>query len=323
MKISLAEKIHRYISNNNKFTLSDLYSEFGDTYKKHSIRARVYDELKGTVIRTGKGSYVLAGIEIEAIVEQADSREHIFEIKKANIFYDLVFLDIPYKTWGQRSGGNNPKRNMADYSLIDADEFGEIIKGVESVLRSEESQIYFMIAGGRSSSAQAQKYIRMFDSTNLRCNDIGSYTKVNSNNGKVCNMGKYQMPPEAIFAFSADGKIRDCTDDKSYTLDFTAERPKLARYGGYPTAKPLEILKKMVNQATHKSEWILDLFGGSGNMLEAAISLGRKAHIVEICDKAINKHILPKLSTMASGGIKNKILRPSLFDYESLGGAYS
>lgn len=321
MKISLVEKIQRYISDNKQFTLSELYREFGDAYKKHSIRARVYDELKGTVIRTGKGSYVLAGVEIEAIVEQADSREHIFEIKKANIFYDLIFLDIPYKTWGQRSGGASPRRNMADYNLIDPAEFGEIIKAVESLLRSEESQVYFMIAGGKSSEVQAQKYIRMFEGTNLLCNDIGSYTKVNSNNGKVCNMGKYQMPPEAIFAFSADGKIRDCTNDQSYTLDFTAERPKLARYGGYPTAKPLEMLKKMVSQATHKGEWVLDLFGGSGNMMEAAISLGRKAHIVEICDKAINNHILPKLSTMANGSIKNKILRPSLFDHDTFCGS--
>lgn len=315
MKISLAEKIQRYISKNKQFTISELYREFGNSYKKHSIRARVYDELKGTVIRTGKGSYILAGVEIEAIVEQADSREHIFEIKHANIFYDLIFLDIPYRTWGQRSGGSVPLRNMADYNLIEPEEFGEIIKAVEAVLRSEESQIYFMISGGKSSEVQAQKYIRMFDHTSLQCNDVGSYTKINGNNGKICNMGQYPMPPEIILAYSPDGKVRDCTEDSSYRLDFTLERPRLSRHGGYPTAKPIEMLKQMVAQATRKGEWVLDLFGGSGNMLEAAIPLGRKAHIVEICENAISNHILPKLSAFANGSVKGKILRPTLFDY--------
>lgn len=314
MKTTLASKILHYIEDHKQFTISDLYREFGDAYKHHSIRARVYDELKGTVIRTGKGSYILAGAEIEAIVEQADSREHIFEIKKANIFYDLVFLDIPYKTWGQRSGGNSPRRNMADYNLIDPDEFGEILKGVESLLRSEESQIYFMIAGGKSSAAQANKYIRMFDQTALQCNDIGSYTKLTSS-GKVCNMGQYDMPPETIMAFSPDGKIRDCTEDDSYTLDFAMQRPLLARYGGYSTSKPVAMLRQMVAQATEKGQWVLDLFGGSGNMLEAALGIGRKAHVVEICSSAIENFIAPKLHAFHGARPMRQIQRPTLFEH--------
>lgn len=313
MKTSLAGKILQYAEENKQFSMSDLYREFGGAYKRHSIRARVYEELKGTVIRTGKGSYVLAGAEIEAIVEHADSREHIFEIKKTNIYYDLVFLDPPYKTGGQRGGGANPRRNMADYNLIDPEEFGEILKGVESMLRSENSQVYFMMAGGKSSAVQAEKYIRMFDATVLKCNDVGSYTKLTST-GKVCNMAQYDMPPEIIMAFSPDGKIRDCTEDGSYKLDFALQRPLLARYGGYATAKPLDMLRQMVLQATQKGEWILDLFAGSGNMLEAALGAGRKAHLVEICANAIDKFILPKLHAFHEGNSMLRIQRPTLFD---------
>lgn len=313
MKASLAEKILAFIKEHKQFTLSELYGEFGNSYKHHSIRARVYENLKGSVIRTGKGSYVLAGAEIEAIVEQADSREHVFEIKKANIFYDLVFLDIPYRTGGQRGGGANPRRNMADYSLIDPEEFGEILKEVEKLLRSEESQVYFMIAGGSSSAAQAQKYIRMFDKTALQQNDVGSYTKLTST-GKICNMGQHAMPPEIVMAFSADGKIRDCTEAQNYCLDFALERPKLARYGGYPTAKPVAMLKQMVAQATERGQWVLDLFAGSGNMLEAALGIGRKAHLVEICSNAIDKFILPKLHSFHEDSSVRRIQRPTLFD---------
>lgn len=313
MKISLAAKILRYIEDNKQFTISDLYREFGDAYKKHSIRARVYENLKGTVVRTSKGSYVLARIEIEAIVEQADSRKHVFEIKKANIFYDLIFLDIPYRTGGQRGGGVNPKRNMASYSLIEPEEFGEIIKAAEGLLRSEESQVVFMMAGGKSSAIQAEKYIRMFNETYLKRNDIGSYTKLTSK-GSVCNMAQHDMPPEMIMSYSLDGKIRDCTEDDSYTLDFALQRPKLSRYGGYSTEKPLSMLKQIVAQATQKGDWVLDLFAGSGRMLEAALSLGRKAHLVEICPNAIMNFILPKLNEFSSKTI-TPVQRPTLFDY--------
>jgi hypothetical protein len=317
MKTSLATKILRYIEENKQFTIPDLYREFGDAYKKHSIRARVYENLKGSVIRTGKGSYILAGAEIEAIVEQADSREHVFEIKKSNIFYDLIMLDIPYRTGGQRGGGANPKRNMADYSLIDPVEFGDILKAVEGLLRTEESQVYFMMAGGKSSAVQANKYIRMFDQTALKCNDIGSYTKLTST-GKVCNMAQYDMPPEIIMAFSSDGKIRDCTDG-DYSLDFALERPLLARYGGYATAKPKAMLQQMVMQATQKGEWVLDLFAGSGSILEAALGVGRKAHLVEICSNAIDNFILPKLKAFEDNSLVHKIRRPTLFDCFDIG----
>ncbi|MDD4969817.1 MAG: DNA methyltransferase [Paludibacter sp.] len=320
MKTTLASKILHYIEDHKQFTMSDLYREFGDAYKKHSIRARVYENLKGTVIRTGKGSYILAGAEIEAIVEQADSRKHVFEIKKANIFYDLIFLDVPYRTGGQRGGGSNPKRNMADYNLIDPEEFGEILKAIEGMLRSSNSQVYFMMAGGKSSAPQAQRYIRMFDQTSPQCNDIGSYMKLTST-GKVCNMAQHDMPPEIIMAFSTDGKVRDCTDDGSYRLDFALERPKLARYGGYPTAKPVAMLQQMVAQATEKGQWVLDLFAGSGNMLEAALGVGRKAHLVEICSNAIDNFILPKLHAFHEGNLARRIHRPTLFDHFNFAGS--
>lgn len=171
-----------------------------------------------------------------------------------------------------------------------------------------------MIAGGKSSAAQAEKYIRMFNGTTLQCNDIGSYTKLTST-GKICNMAQYDMPPEIIMAFSPDGKIRDCTEDGSYKLDFALERPKLARYGGYPTAKPLDMLKQMVSQATQKGQWVLDLFAGSGNMLEAALGLGRKAHLVELCGRAIENFILPKLDTFHKKESGRFIQRPTLFEY--------
>jgi len=307
--LSLAKKIKKYIAENKHFTLQELYAEFGDNYKKHSIRARVYEAEKedATVIRTGRGSFALVGAEIEATIECVDSREKIFHIRNSNIFYDLVFLDIPYRTGGQK-GGN---RNLATYDLISPEEFKTIIQQVENVLRTEESQVYFMIAGGSSSMRQSQKYINMFDSTSLKQNGAGGYTKL-TKNGNVCNMGKYPMPPELILSYSPNGEVRNCIGD-DFTMDYSIQRPALPRSGGYPTEKPLELMQKIVAQSTLRGEKVLDLFAGSGVMLEAALSLGRKVDAYDFSMEAIMKHILPRMQKFSSNTNGLLAFQPSLF----------
>lgn len=296
--MSLAKKISAYVNKHKSFSLQELYTTFGQHYKRHTIRARVY-ESDLQLIRTSKGCYVLAGAELEAVIEQADSRTHIFHIANSAIFFDLVFLDPPYRTRGQRSGKNG-NRNMATYDLISADEFGEILLGVEQVLRSESSQIYFMIASGRSSATQVNQYVEMFGRTGLKLNAEGFYQKLNAD-GSPCNMAQYPMPLELLRAYSFDGKIRDCAQDGSFTMEFRLPRPKLARFGGYPTQKPDALLRQIVKQGTFVGERILDPFAGSGSMINAALSLGRKVHGVELSANAIARHIVRRVESFARG----------------------
>lgn len=114
-----------------------------------------------------------------------------------------------------------------------------------------------MIAGGKSSYAKALKYIAAFDNTDLKLAAKGSYTKLTSS-GKVCNMGKYEMPPELIFVYSKSGSLLKF-DNK---LDFSLQRPPLPVSGGYPTEKPKELIKQIIEQSTYKGDLILDPFGG-------------------------------------------------------------
>jgi len=58
--LSLAKKIERYIEEKKEFNLQELYDEFGANHAKETIRARVYESNK--IVRTGKGSYILAGV---------------------------------------------------------------------------------------------------------------------------------------------------------------------------------------------------------------------------------------------------------------------
>jgi len=278
--MSLKQKIFNYLqSKKEEVTLSELYEHF-DTEKHTTIRGRINEEVGSKIIRTGRGRYILLGAEIEAVIEKTDSRLAVPNILKANIFYDLIFLDIPYKTGGQK-GGN---RDLSNYNLIEPEEFEEIITKAQSMLRTEDSQVYFMIAGGKSSKAAADKYLRAFAHTNLKVAGKGSYLKLNKN-GTVCNMGKYPMPAENIHVFSHSGKLHS----DNTVLDFELQRPPLPRQGGYPTQKPFDLIEQIVKQSTNIGDKVLDMFGGSGVMLEACLKLKRFIHTMDISDESINR----------------------------------
>lgn len=303
MNISLAKKIEAFVAEGKEFTLQELYAEFGNDYKKHSIRARVYESNR--VITTGRGRYILAGIDIEALVEKVDTTTHVYKLVDAKLKYDMIFLDIPYKLNGQ-IGGN---RALVDYDTISENEFKNIIIEVEKLLKDEDSQVYFMIAGGKSSIKGANKYINMFSHTGLKLASKGSYTKL-TKNGKVCNMGKYTMPAELILAYSRSGRER-FDEAKNESMDYRYQRPPLPKAGGYRTQKPLELLKKLIVRSTLIGEKVLDLFAGSGVTIEAALSLGRRVHGLELSTQAIEGHIFPRL---AMQGKNIKGTQTSLFD---------
>ncbi|MCF6244363.1 MAG: site-specific DNA-methyltransferase [Sulfurovum sp.] len=283
--MSLAKKIEAYIEEGKEFTLKELYAEFGESYKKHSIRARVYESNK--VIRTGRGSYILAGIDIEAIIEEVDTKEHIYKLVEAKLKYDMIFLDIPYSLNGQK-GGN---RVLVDYNTISEEEFKSIIIEVEKLLKNDDSQVYFMIAGGKTSLTGAKRYINMFNYTGLKLVNQGSYTKL-TKNGKVCNMGKYDMPGELILSYSKSGQERF---KEMEVMNYRYQRPPLPKVGGYRTEKPFMLLKKLIERATLMGERVLDLFAGSGVTLEAGLSLGRRVHGLEISTNAIENFIMPRI----------------------------
>lgn len=57
---------------------------------------------------------------------------------------------------------------------------------------------------------------------------------------------------------------------------------------GYPTQKPLGILRRMVAASTARGDWVLDFFAGSGTTGEAAQELGRRFMLVDQNPEAID-----------------------------------
>jgi site-specific DNA-methyltransferase (adenine-specific) len=50
---------------------------------------------------------------------------------------------------------------------------------------------------------------------------------------------------------------------------------------GYPTQKPLGILRRMITASTRPGDWVLDFFAGSGSTGHAARELGRHFVLVD------------------------------------------
>jgi site-specific DNA-methyltransferase (adenine-specific) len=50
---------------------------------------------------------------------------------------------------------------------------------------------------------------------------------------------------------------------------------------GYPTQKPLGVLRRIVAASSSKGDWVLDFFAGSGTTGAAARELGRKFVLID------------------------------------------
>ncbi|MGB0989274.1 MAG: DNA methyltransferase [Halarcobacter sp.] len=305
---TLLNRIINYmsISGKNQLHLNDFYKRFNDI-KPSTIRGRINEAVGTKLMRINRGTYVLISQDAKALIEEGNTLYLIPQIIKACLYYDMLFLDIPYSTGGQKSGN----RSIIDYNLITPEQFEKIIVEIQKMLKTEDSQLYFMMAGGKSSARDAMKYFDKFKKTSLIDTAQGSFTKL-TKNGKQANMGKYPMPPEKIHIFTHSGKI---VNQEELELDFRLERAPLPKQGGYPTAKPLELLKRIVKQSTKKGDLVGDFFAGSGITLEACLQLERACHVIDIADESIRrmKEIVKKyLDSAVTDVTLQKTISPKL-----------
>ena len=261
-----------------QMSMKEIYTHFPNALK-HTIRARVYESLGQGIQRVGRGLYISS----EAIVEHGNSLEIIDRMIEQGDLFDYIFLDIPYDAGGQR-GGN---RQLFTKDTITPEEFGEFVRKLSVLLRTDTSPVIFMFTSGKTSRPAYKKYISQFANCDLRkCAHSGTYMKLWPNGNRM-NMGKYLMPIEWIHFYSRSGKI----DEIDLWTTAFADVPDKS----YPTAKPYKMIRKLIEQGTKIGDWVFDPFGGSGKVLQACLELKRKCHIIDSSDEAIDNHLIPML----------------------------
>lgn len=103
-----------------------------------------------------------------------------------------------------------------------------------------------------------------------------------------------------LYKHECKGKpLSNLWDDISY-ITRTARDKRV-----YPTQKPLELLKRIIELSSDKDDWVLDPVAGSGTTGAAAILLGRKVTLIDI-NKDAEKIIRRRL---------NKISKENLSTY--------
>jgi DNA modification methylase len=277
--MSLRQRIQELLNAKGRaMTMRDIYTQFPDI-KKTTIRGRVYDGLGKGVRRIDRGLYISS----EAVVELGNTLEVVDRLIEQGDTFDFIFLDIPYSAGGQK-GGN---RKLFELDTIDPSEFGGLLQKLEQLLRTDNSPLIFMFTSGKTSRPMYKKYKAQFANSILKqCNPSGTYYKMWPNGNRM-NMGKYPMPAEWIHVYSRSGNVPGIEEWK---LAFTGVPDK-----SYPTAKPYEMIRCLVEQATHVGEWVLDPFGGSGKTLAACLELKRMCHIIDNNPEALRNHMLPIL----------------------------
>ena len=134
--------------------------------------------------------------------------------------------------------------------------------------------------GGRSKSRWSAKH----DSILWYAKDAGDYTFHFDEMDRIPYMAPGLVGPEK----AARGKTP--TDVWWHTIVSTGGKEKT----GYPTQKPLGIIKRIVSVHSSRGDLLLDFFAGSGTLGEAAALLDRSFILVDNNDEAIRvmaKHL--------------------------------
>lgn len=272
--MSLKNRIISFLEQKGiEVSLQELYKSFPEIART-TIRGRVYESVGKGIEKVGEGLY----ISYKAIMEQGNALEIIDRMIEEGDKFKFIFLDIPYEAAGQR-GGN---RNLFECDKISPEQFGEFIRKCEHLLEDEKSLVAFMFTTGKTSKSAHDKYLNEIKLK--RCDVLGTYKKLWPN-GNPMNMGKYLMPVENIYFFSKSGKI--AVDTIIPDLNF-ALTPDIKEY---PTSKPYEMIKTLVNTFTKIGDWVFDPFAGSGKILKACMELGRKCHVIDISKISFENHL--------------------------------
>lgn len=97
-------------------------------------------------------------------------------------------------------------------------------------------------------------------------------------------MGYHYRASHEVICFIEKGQRQLNSKSISDILKVKSLRGK----GNYPTEKPVELSEILIKNSTNLGDTILDLYAGSGSVMEAALKNGRNAIGVDTSSNAIN-----------------------------------
>lgn len=240
-----------------------------------STRAVFYNN-REDFVRVCKGIYMLKGEKSTSLLIEGDGRT-MSEIEDASV--DCIITDHPWEDKANK-GGN---RHFADYETFRYTK--EDFKQKARVLKDGAYLIEFFSV----ESSYNWKYLfeikQMADECGLKY-----YTHCiwrNAPEGTI-NTGKTSKGVQQIVIFSK-GKPRKLSPanvqgyQSKSILKYEIEMILRAKDRVHQAEKPVALYKYLIEQFTEEKDVCLDQFGGSCNMLQAAVDTNRFAVVYELC----------------------------------------
>ena len=241
-----------------------------------------------TFKRVCRGVYMLNGAKSASLLIEGSGRD-LSEIADGAID-GCIITDHPWSDKKSLKGGN---RDMAKYDTFryDIEDFRQKYR----VLKEGSYLIEFLPVESESNL----DYLYNLKSMARQCG-FRLYTTMIFKNAPAnsVNTGRVTKGVQQIVVFSK-GKPRKlspanvqgyCTNSMlHYELEYHVARS--AKNRNHQAEKPVELYEYLISQFTLEGETCLDQFGGSCNMLQAAVNKNRFGIVYEICKEFIDKAV--------------------------------
>jgi len=277
--MTLLEAIQEFFISKKEVHLRDIYEHVDGL--KHSIRARIYENLGTRFRRVGRGVYVAVEGEATCIVMQGDAWEETKKIPSRSV--DCVTIDPPYP-WLDHFVKQGTTRRRMDWSYekreIDRDLGFELYR----ILKDGAHAFIFVPAETGATRPHIEKLIAMCEGFGFVFNKRFIWDKLTLGMG-YNGRNRY----EGILFFSKGKRRMPCDLSIPDVLDHPALDSRLR---SHESEKPVWLLEQLIKFATKAGELILDCFAGSLSAGKAALNLGRNSILIEkdpgILEKALS-----------------------------------
>lgn len=280
---TIGDTVERFLASTKTgvASLKEIYHA-ANKWPNESVRCSIYRDKKERFRRVAKGVYLLIGQTSASLLIHGNGRK-LDEIEDSSIA--SIINDHPWRNEKAHKSGN--QKDFADYDTFNytQDDFDQKAR----VLIDGGYLAEFLPVRSFSNREYLNKIEEMALKSGLEFYASLVWRKAPEG---VINTGRTTKGVEQIVIFTkgkarclnAGGKAYKTASILNFEIDIPAKKGKNK---AHQAEKPIELYKYLIRYLTREQDVCLDQFGGSCNLVKAAVETNRFAVVYELCKKFI------------------------------------